>query len=89
MDVEDNVGTSSVQIDETIREDVCEFTGTELVSYQANKGLSIEGQIEQSKELITRLPNKEDIIESNKKTSLNHVLLSVLLKLNSEKVSLN
>lgn len=69
MDVEDNVGISSVQIDETVREEMCEFTSTESVISQANKGLPTEGKIEQSKELITRLPNKEDIPESNKKIS--------------------
>lgn len=100
MDNEDNVGTSSVQIDETVRELMCEFTSTESVSSQASKSLPTEGQIEKSKELITRLPNKEEITESNKKISNDdicfsrsirskHVLLGVLLKMNSEKVSLH
>lgn len=45
MDVEDNVGTSSMQNDETIREEICEFTSTESVSSQASNCLPSEGQI--------------------------------------------
>ncbi|KAI5411861.1 hypothetical protein KIW84_056795 [Lathyrus oleraceus] len=52
-----------------VREEMCEFTSTESLSSQASKGLPTEGKIEQSKELITRLSNKEDITESNKKIS--------------------
>lgn len=69
MDVEDNVGTSFMHIDETLREEMYKLTSIESGSSKANKGLPTEGQIEQSKELITRLPNKEDITESNKKIS--------------------
>lgn len=46
MDVEDNVRTSFVQIDEIVREEMCESTSTESVSSQASKGIPTEGQIE-------------------------------------------
>ncbi|XP_058749517.1 uncharacterized protein LOC131622496 [Vicia villosa] len=66
MDVKDSVGTSYVWTDEALREEIFEFTGIKSMSLQSNKGLSTEEQIEQSKDLFTRYPNEEDIIEFNK-----------------------
>ena len=43
MNVEDNVGTSSMQTDKAVREVICEFTSTESVTSQVNKGLSNRG----------------------------------------------
>ena len=43
MNVKDNVGTSFMQADEAVREVICEFTSTESVTSQVNKGLSNRG----------------------------------------------
>ena len=58
-----------MQTDEARREEIYKFTNIELVNSQSSKGMSTEGQIEQSKELTTIHSDKGNITELNMKIS--------------------
>lgn len=62
-------GTSYVQTDKVVRNEICEYTSTESVSSQTNKGLFTEKQKEQSKELTIKHLNKGNITKFHEQLS--------------------